>query len=157
MLGFNQFTGLGNVTKDPELRYTPKGAALAQFGLALNEAWKDDAGEKHESCVFVDCTAWNKSAEVLAQYVRKGDPLLITGKLRLEQWEDKQGGGRRSKLSITVQGFRLLGGKRDSGSTEGDSEPQQGQDPTPARVTSRGERQAVTEPAEIPGDDDVPF
>lgn len=108
MNGFNKIILAGNVTRDPELRYTQAGTAIAVFGLAVNRTWKDGDGNKKEEVVFVDVTAWGPQAETIGQHVKKGRPLLLEGRLHLEQWEDKQTKAKRSKLGVTLEGFTFL-------------------------------------------------
>ncbi|MFY9345205.1 MAG: single-stranded DNA-binding protein, partial [Planctomycetota bacterium] len=119
MANFNKVLLLGNLTRDVEMRHTQNGQALAKFGLAINRKWKSDSGEMKESTCFVDCTAWGRSAEVLSQYVRKGSPLFVEGRLEYSTWEDKNGGGKRSKLDVTVENFQLLGGGGSRGAGGG--------------------------------------
>jgi single-strand DNA-binding protein len=115
MASFNRVILLGNLTRDPQLRYLPSSnTPVAEFGLATNRKFKTASGEEREEVCFVDCTAWGKQAEILNQYCQKGRPLFVEGRLKLDQWEDKQGGGKRSKLTVVVENFQLLGG-RDSG------------------------------------------
>ena len=115
MPSFNSVTLVGNVTRDPELRYTPGGTAVCEVGLAVNRTWFNKAtNQKEESCVFVDCTLWAKTAETAGQYVRKGSPLLIHGRLELDQWEDKATGQKRSKLKVVGEQMQMLGGKGGS-------------------------------------------
>src|SRR5579859_3341162 len=99
MASFNKVILAGNITRPPELRYTPAGKAVCEIGLAVNEKWTDAAGEKRENVCFVDCTAWAGTAETISKHLRKGDPILLEGKLRLESWEDKNTKEKRSKLS----------------------------------------------------------
>ena len=89
MASFNKVILAGNLTRDPELRYTPKGTAIAKIGLAVNRTWKSETGEMKEEVTFVDVDAFGRQAEVIAQYMKKGRPLLVEGRLRLDQWEDK--------------------------------------------------------------------
>lgn len=130
MPSFNQVNLLGNVTRDPQIKHLANNQVVAEFGLAMNRKYRTAAGEDREDVCFVDCTAFGKGAEVIGQYVSKGKPLFVSGRLKLDQWEDRNGGGKRSKLSVVVDNFQLLGG-RDSGG--GNDEP----DDTPAhRITS---------------------
>lgn len=105
---------MGNLTRDPELRYTPKGMAIAKITLAINRKWRNEGGEQKEETTFVDVTAFGKGAETLGQYVKKGDPLFAVGRLNLETWDDKQTGQKRSKLAVVLENFQLLGGNRGS-------------------------------------------
>jgi len=117
MASFNRVIILGNLTRDPQMKYLPSNTAIAEFGLAMNRKWRTQAGEDREEVCFVDCAAFGKQAEIINQYCRKGKQLHIEGRLKLDTWEDKQGGGKRSKLSVIVENFTLLGGgeggKRD--------------------------------------------
>lgn len=106
MASFNRVVLMGNLTRNPELKYLPNGTALAEFGLAVNEKRKDK-----ESTLFVDCTAFQRTAEIVNQYCQKGKPVLIEGRLKLDQWEDKTSGQKRSKHSIVVDGLQLLGSR----------------------------------------------
>ena len=99
MANFNRVILAGNLTRDPELRYTPKGTAIARIGLAINRTWKNEAGETKEEVTFVDVDAFGRQAEVIAQYMKKGRPLLVEGRLKLDQWEDKNTHQKQSKRS----------------------------------------------------------
>lgn len=103
----NKVMLIGNLTRDPEPKALPNNNAVANFGLAINRKWTGQDGAKHEEVCFVDCAAFGKQAETLAKYVRKGDPLFIEGRLKLDQWADKEG-GKRSKLSVVVEGFQFI-------------------------------------------------
>src|SRR6478672_9841151 len=122
MASFNKVILAGNLTRDPELRYTPKGTAIAKIGLAVNRTWKNDAGETKEEVTFVDVDAFGRQAEVIAQYMRKGRPLLVEGRLKLDQWDDKQTGQKRSRLGVTLESFSFLdsGGGRGEGGNSSD-------------------------------------
>ena len=116
MANFNKVILAGNLTRDPELRYTPKGLAIAKIGLAINRRWSNEAGEQKEDVTFVDVDAFGKQAETIGQYLKKGRPILIEGRLRYETWDDKQSGQKRSKLGVVLDSFQFL----DSGNrTEG--------------------------------------
>lgn len=125
MPSFNQVTLMGNLTRDVELRFTPKGTAIAKLTLAVNRKWRSESGEQKEECTFVDLTAFGKSAETLGQYVKKGDPLFAVGRLNLETWDDKQTGQKRSKLAVVLETFQLLSGRRD-GTTAAATSPARG-------------------------------
>ena len=112
MASFNKVILVGNLTRDPELRYTPKGTAIAKFGLAVNRVWTNEAGEKKEEVTFVDIDVFGRTAENVAQYMRKGSPLLVEGRLRLDQWDDKQTGQKRSKLGVVGEIIQFLGSPR---------------------------------------------
>jgi len=118
MANFNKVILLGNLTRDIELRTTQGGQALAKFGMAINRKWSQN-GETKESTCFVDCTAWGRTAEVLNQYVGKGSPLFVEGRLDYQTWEDKNGGGKRSKLEVVVENFQFVGAPRSAGAGGG--------------------------------------
>lgn len=110
MASFNKVILLGNLTRDPQLRYLPSQMAVCDFGLAVNRKFKTAQGEEREEVTFVDCTAFGKQAEVINQYCQKGKGLFIDGRLKFDTWEDKQGGGKRSKLSVVIENFQFIGG-----------------------------------------------
>lgn len=104
---------IGNLTRDPEMRVTPKGTAIAAFGVAINRQTKDDAGNTRDETTFVDVEAWGKQAELVAKYLAKGAPAMIEGRLRLDEWTDKTSGQKRSKLKVVLENVQFLGSKRD--------------------------------------------
>lgn len=116
MTGFNKVILAGNLTRDPELRYTPSGTAIAKFGLAVNRKWKDQSGEMKEEVTFVDIDAFGKQAETIGNYLKKGRPILIEGRLKLDQWDDKQTQQKRSRLGVVLEAFTFLdSGNRGEG------------------------------------------
>jgi single-strand DNA-binding protein len=108
MASFNKVILAGNLTRDPELRYTPKGTAVTQVRLAINRTWKSDTGETKEEVTFVDVDAFGRQAEVIAQYMKKGRPLLVEGRLKLDQWEDKNTQQKQSKLKVILESFSFI-------------------------------------------------
>src|SRR5437016_1086996 len=108
MANFNKVILAGNLTRDPELRYTPKGTAIAKIGLAINRTWRTETGEQKEEVTFVDVDAFGKTAETIGQYLKKGAPILVEGRLKLDQWEDKQTQQKKSKLGIVMETFQFL-------------------------------------------------
>src|SRR6187401_2684541 len=108
MANFNKVILIGNLTRDPELRYTPKGTAIAKIGLAINRTWKNEAGETKEEVTFVDVDAFGRTAEVIGQYLKKGRPILIEGRLKLDTWEDKQTNQKKSKLGVVAESFQFM-------------------------------------------------
>jgi single-strand DNA-binding protein len=127
MANYNRVILAGNITRDPELRYTASGQAVAKLGLAVNRKYKTKEGEQREDTTYVDCTAWARSAEILCEYVKKGDPILIEGRLHYSTWEDKETGAKRSKLDVVIENFQFLsrgpGGQRpdaEGSSAKGD-------------------------------------
>ncbi|HTG43994.1 MAG TPA: single-stranded DNA-binding protein [Verrucomicrobiae bacterium] len=156
MASFNKVILMGNLTRDPELRYTPKGMAIARITLAVNRQWKSETGEQKEEVAFIDVDAWGRSAETIAQYVKKGRPLLIEGRLRQDTWDDKQTGKKQSKILVTMESFKFV----DSGQREGG--PSGGFENAPRRATAPvAAAPAQAEPSSdeppMPSDDDVPF
>ena len=153
MASYNKVILIGNLTRDPELRYTPSGRAIAKLGLALNRSWKTDTGETREEVTFVDVDAFGRQAEVLGQYLRKGRPVMVEGRLKLDQWDDKQTGQKRSRLGVILESFQFLdsGGNRQEGSNDGYAPPPA--NPNPAPHTQRP-APADSMPMD---DDDVPF
>ncbi|HEY4415289.1 MAG TPA: single-stranded DNA-binding protein [Verrucomicrobiae bacterium] len=156
MASFNKVILMGNLTRDPELRYTPKGTAIAKIGLAVNRVWTNEAGEKKEEVTFVDVDVFGRTAENVGQYMRKGRPIMIEGRLKLDQWDDKQSGQKRSKLGVIAETVQFLGSATDGGnagaSAGGTSAP---------RVSRPAASSApAAEPIEgdgPPESDDVPF
>jgi single-strand DNA-binding protein len=123
MNSVNTCTLLGHLTRDPELRYTPSGTAVCQMGLALNRRWRDQAGEAQQETTFVEVTAWAKQAEVAAEYLRKGRPVVVEGRLQQDTWET-EAGERRSRLKVVAQRITFLGrDDRTNGTPTPEGEP----------------------------------
>ncbi len=152
MASYNKVILLGNLTRDPELRYTPKGMAIAKLGLAVNRSWKTETGETREEVTFIDIDAFGRQAELLGQYVKKGSPLFVEGRLRLDQWDDKQTGQKRSKLGVVLEAFQFLG---SANRTEGAGEPQRR--PVPAAQAAPPAEPSPAPETPAPEEDDVPF
>jgi len=114
MASFNKVILIGNLTRDVELKHLPKGTAVCNLSLAVNRRWKNEAGEEKEDVYFAECKAFGKQAETIAQYVRKGHPLLVEGRLTREEWDDKKTGDKRSTTRIMIETFQFLKG-RDEG------------------------------------------
>jgi single-strand DNA-binding protein len=108
MANLNKVMLIGNLTRDPDLKYTPGNQAVCEIGLAVNRKYRTKEGEDREETTFVDCEAWGKQAEVLKQYMTKGKPLFVEGRLKLDTWEDKDG-GKRSKMRVVIENFQFLG------------------------------------------------
>src|SRR5215217_7238771 len=100
MASLNKVMLIGNLTRDPEIKYTPKGTAVAEVGLAVNRVWSTEQGEKREETTFVDVELWGRTAELAGEYLKKGSPVFIEGRLKLDTWEDKQSGQKRSKMRV---------------------------------------------------------
>jgi single-strand DNA-binding protein len=115
MASYNKVLLMGNLTRDPQLKYLPSQTAVCEFGVACNRKYKLQSGEQREEVTFVDCSAFAKTAELINQYFSKGKPIFIEGRLKYDQWEDKQGGGKRSRLSVHVDNFQFIGGRDSAG------------------------------------------
>jgi single-strand DNA-binding protein len=162
----NKVLLIGNLTRDPELRYIPSGTAVAKFGLAVNRDYVDKvSGEKKENVCFVDITVWGKQAEICNQYLSKGRPVFIEGRLEFSSWETKEG-DKRNKLEVVAERFQFLGGKRDEeGGGGGGGKRETSRAPARAAAGApSGGRNAVQEGGPPPaggGDDlnldDIPF
>lgn len=111
MASLNKVMLIGNLTRDPEIKYTPKGTAIADIGLAVNRNYTTESGEKREEVTFVDVTLWGRTAEIVGEYCKKGRPIFIEGRLQLDTWDDKATGQKRSKLKVVADNVQLLGGK----------------------------------------------
>lgn len=163
MANFNKVLLMGNLTRDPQLRYLPNQMAVAEFGLAVNRRWKGPNGEDREEVTFVDCTAWGKQAETINQYCQKGKGIFIEGRLKFDTWEDKQGGGKRSKLTVVVENFQFIGGRDGGGAPQGQGGGEYDQRPAPRQAPSRPQAQPQRPPEPPIGEeqhfkeDDIPF
>lgn len=169
MASFNKVILVGNVTRDPEVRFTPGGTAVTDVGLAVNRFWTDKStNERKEETTFIDVTLWGRTAEVAGEYLAKGRPCLIEGRLQLDQWEDKETGQKRSKLKVVGDTLQLLGSRGDGGGSGGGgggySQPQQSRQhsaPSPQQQPQpqgQSPDQAFYNDApSAPADDDVPF
>jgi single-strand DNA-binding protein len=173
MASFNKVILMGNLTRDVELRYLPSGMAVAEIGLAVNDRRKNQQGEWVDETTFVDVTLWSRQAEIAGEYLSKGSPVLIEGRLKLDQWE--KDGQKRSKLKVVGENMRMLGGKGgggggrsapsgdageyggDEGSYEGGSQgrpQQQGSRPAPRGNTGGAPQRSGGGGG---GEDDIPF
>ena len=183
MSSLNKVFLMGNLTRDPQLKYLPtNNTAVAEFGLAVNRRWKGPNGEDREETAFVDCSAFGKTGELINQYFQKGKPIFIEGRLKFDSWDDKQGGGKRSKLTVVVDNFQFIGGRDGGGGGGGggggsggggyeqDSDPNAGA-PRPAQRSAPPARPPQARPAAKPQqpaeqaygeeqqfkEDDIPF
>jgi single-strand DNA-binding protein len=149
MASFNKVILLGNLTRDPEVRYTPKGTAVTDLGLAVNRSYTAESGEKREEVTFVDVTFWGRTAEVAGEYLKKGRPVFVEGRLQLDSWDDKQSGQKRTKLKVIGENMQMLGSPRGAGGGDeeaGGSRPSSRPAPPPKAAV----------PSE-PDDDEIPF
>ncbi|MBX6312445.1 MAG: single-stranded DNA-binding protein, partial [Isosphaeraceae bacterium] len=113
MASVNKVFLIGNLTRDPELRYTPNGSAVTDLGVACNRVYTTKEGERREEVTFIDVTVWNRQAENCCQYLRKGRSVHIEGYLRMDTWEDRTTGEKRSKLKVEAERVQFLGSPRD--------------------------------------------
>jgi len=161
MASYNKVILVGNLTRDPELRHTPSGTAVTDLGLAVNRTWTDrNTNQKNEETTFVDVTCWSRTAEIACEYLRKGRPVLIEGRLQMDEWDDKETGQKRTKLKVVCDNMQMLG-SRDGGGDGGGgggggySAPAQSapasSEPAPAPAP------APESPVSNPPDDEVPF
>jgi single-strand DNA-binding protein len=169
MASVNRVIFIGNLTRDPALKYLPSQLAVAEFGLAMNHRYKTASGEAREEVCFVDCSAFGKTGEAINQYFQKGKPIYIEGRLKYDTWEDKNGGGKRSRHVVVVDNFQFVGSKDGGGDAGGQGEPsgggyQQRSAPQQNRPAPPPPRPAPAPPAEQPfsdeqqfKDDDIPF
>jgi single-strand DNA-binding protein len=157
MASFNKVIIMGNLTRDPQVRYTPNQTAVTDLGLAVNRTWYDKGSQqKREEVTFVDVTLWGRQAEVAGEYLSKGRSVLIEGRLHLDSWDDKETGQKRSKLKVVCENMTMVGGRNEQG---GGGYSNQSKSPA---GQSRGGESNQTESAGAfedspPPDDEVPF
>jgi single-strand DNA-binding protein len=157
MSSFNKVILMGNLTREPELRVTPKGISVCQFGLAINSTYRDREGNPKEEVVFVDVDSFGKQADVIAKHMARGRPLLVEGRLKLDTWEDKEG-GKRSKLKVVLEGFQFIGAPVRSEPTPGVGQEGPARPAFPAKRSARGPRAKGPETGELAGTGErVPF
>jgi len=154
MASFNKVILLGNLTRDPEVRYTPKGSAVCDLGVAVNRQYTLDSGEKREEVTYVDVVLWSRLAEIAGEYLKKGRPIFIEGRLQMDTWDDKQTGQKRTKLRVIGETMQLLG-SRPAGTAAGG---EGGESDRPPRASAK----ATPPPAKpgaaaAPDDDEIPF
>ncbi|MES2476742.1 MAG: single-stranded DNA-binding protein [Verrucomicrobiota bacterium] len=157
MANLNKVMLIGNLTRDPELRHTPKGTAVAELGLAINRVWRDEQGQKQEDTTFVDVTLWGRQAEVAQQYLAKGNPCYIEGRLQLDSWDDKATGQKRSKLKVVGETLQLLGAKPSGGGGGNYSERSQPSSAAPQQRSGPPQGASPAPMDDFQEDDDIPF
>jgi single-strand DNA-binding protein len=156
MAYLNKVFLIGNLTRDPELRVTPKGTPICQFGIAVNRQFKDESGATRDETTFVDIEAWGKQGELVSKYLSKGSLAMVEGRLKFDQWEDKTSGQKRSKLKVVLDNVQFLSSKGSGGGGGGGQGAPSG-DPDAAGGA------AAPRPARPPAgppegaDEDVPF
>ena len=152
MASFNKVLLLGNLTRDPEVRYTPKGSAVADLGIAVNRQYTLETGEKREEVTFVDVTFWGRTAEVAGEYLKKGRSVFIEGRLQLDSWDDKQSGQKRTKLKVIGEMMQMLGAR--PGGPVGGEEAEERSRPSSGSHSAPPPKNA---PPPEPDDDEIPF
>ncbi len=152
MASYNRVILMGNLTRDPELSYTPSSTPICKFGLATNRKWRDQSGEMREETCFVDCTAFGRQAETINQYMRKGRPILLEGRLSFSQWTSQEG-QKRSKLEVIAERFQFVGGARE----DGGGRPAQAPAPSAATEYDDGPPSGGGSPPPAEVDGDIPF
>ena len=157
MPSLNKVFLMGNLTRDPELRVTPKGTPICQFALAINRKFKMESGESREEVIYVDVEAWGKQGETIAKYVTKGRPLFVEGRLRLDQWEDKTTKEKRSRMKVVLEAFEFLGEGRAGGTAPAPG-GEAGAGASPERYSPPPRAAGGAKPASQENlDEDVPF
>lgn len=149
---------MGNLTRDPDTRVTPNGVSICKFGLAVNRTFTGKDGERREETTFVDCDAFGRQAETISKYMSKGQSILVEGRLRLDTWEDRNSGEKRSRHSVVVENFQFTGG-REGGSGGGGRE-NSGSRPNYEENAPGGPRKAGAEggaQGDNDVDEDIPF
>jgi len=144
MANLNKVMLMGNITRDPEIRYTPKGTAVTDISIAVNRTFTLDDGERREETTYVDVTFWGRQAEIIAEYMKKGRPIYAEGRLQLDQWEDKATGQSRSRLKVVGENFQFLGSREDGG---GRGAPRQNQAPSQGHGEPRAQQGGYAAPA----------
>ena len=166
MANLNKVLLIGNLTRDIELRYTPKGSAVTDISMAINRTYTLESGERREETVYVDVVLWGRQAELASQYLHKGRPVFIEGRLQLDTWDDKETGQKRSKLRVVGEQMQFIGGRNDAPAQQQAAPyPQQGTGSAPGYSSKEPfERQTplppntLSEPDfESEEDDDIPF
>ena len=155
MANVNKVILIGNLTRDPEVRHTPKGTAVGDIALAINRAYTAENGEKREDTTYVDVTLWGRTAEIAQQYLRKGRPVYIEGRLQMDTWEDKSTGQKRSKLKVVAEALQLLGGRGEGDAGGGGAARRSDDGYHEDRAPSRSEAGSSSHSG--PDDDDIPF
>lgn len=159
MANFNKVILMGNLTRDPELRVTPGGLSICKFGLAVNRNFTDKEGNKREETTFVDIDSFGRQAEVISKYMAKGRAIMVEGRLKLDQWDDKNTGEKRSRLGVVLEQFQFIGGRDSGGGGEsGSFSEDRASQSSPEEYAPPQRKTAPSAPAESDDlDEDVPF
>jgi single-strand DNA-binding protein len=152
MASFNRVILVGNLTRDPQLSYTPSNTPVCELGMAVNRRWRDRDGNQKDEVCYVDLISYGRQAETINQYMQKGRPILIEGRLRYRQWTSKEG-QNRSKLDVVVENFTFLGG---GGGERGGARPAPAAASAPAAAPA-SEGPPADDYAPPPEDPDIPF
>ena len=154
MASYNKVILVGNLTRDPELRHIPSGTAVTDLGLAVNRTWTDrNTNQRSQETTFVDVTCWGRTAEIACEYLRKGRPVLVEGRLQMDEWNDRETGAKRTKLKVVCDNMQMLG-SRNEGNSGGGGGGGGSYQPPPQ---SDGPQQPASNPVVNPPDDEVPF
>ncbi len=157
MASYNKVILMGNLTRDPEVKFLPNGTAVANFGLAVNESYTDrQTGEQRESVCFVDIEAWGRQAEVVGEYFTKGRPILVEGSLKYDSWEADDG-TKRNRLRVRLQRFQFVGGRRDEDEMGGGYADAQPAAPSEQPAPYQGAPAPEASSASSSTEDDIPF
>jgi single-strand DNA-binding protein len=158
MANLNKVMLIGNLTRDPELRHTPKGTAVSEISMAINRVWNNDQGQKQEETTFVEVTLWGRQAELAQQYLVKGRPVYIEGRLQLDSWDDKETGKKRSKLRVIGENMQFLSSGSGGGAGGGNFSERPPQSSSAPQQPSGPPQGASAAPAdEFQEEDDIPF
>src|SRR5690348_15636609 len=147
MASFNKVILLGNLTRDPEVRYTPKGSAVCDLGIAVNRIYTTEGGERREEVTYVDVVLWARLAEIAGEYLKKGRPVFIEGRLQMDSWDDKQTGQKRTRLRVVGETMQLLGGRPGGAAGSGEVAGETRQPSAPPKTSAQAE----------PDEDEIPF
>lgn len=163
MSSFNRVILMGNLTRDPQTKFLPSQTMVAEFGLAMNRKFRTQQGEDREEVTFIDCAAFGKTAELINEHFTKGKPIHVEGRLKYDQWEDKQGGGKRSRVTVVVDNFQFVGGRDDGGGGDSGRHVDRSTDQTRQQPRQQQQRRAPQQqqPPDDPPvefkEDDIPF
>ena len=150
MASYNKVILMGNLTRDPETRVTPNGLTICKFGIAVNRVFNTQDGERREEVTYIDCDAFGRQADTISRYMSRGRPIHIEGRLKLDQWDDRNTGEKRSKLGVVVESFQFVGSRDDAASGGYDA-------PAASEAPSKRAATPPPPPQSNDFDDDVPF
>lgn len=159
MASFNRVILVGNLTRDPQVKYTPSGQAVSEIGMAVSRSWFDkNTNQRKEDVTFVDVTLWGRTAEIAGEYLAKGRPVLIEGRLQLDQWDDKETGQKRSKLRVVGETMQMLGSRQDGGGRGPGGPPASSGEAGPSYESQEPQHSGSFEPSpSSEGGGEVPF